>query len=143
MSYSPKPDQAKNENDSQLINTHLPLRDVMLGILVMLVWAGNGVVIKAITMELPPFTGLAIRFAIAMLFFAPFIRWPGKEQFKIVLQVSLLMSVCHWGSLIWAIDKLDASMAAILMQMQVIFSVLIGRFFFNEKFDDYFEKRNL
>lgn len=100
----------------------------------MLVWAGNGIVIKAITLELEPFTGLAVRFAIALLFFAPFFRWPGKEQFKILFQVCFFMSVCHWGSLIWAIDKLDASMAAILMQMQVIFAALIGRFFFNETF---------
>lgn len=100
----------------------------------MLVWAGNGIVIKAITLELEPFTGLAIRFAIALLFFAPFFRWPGKEQFKVLFQVCFFMSVCHWGSLIWAIDRLDASMAAILMQMQVIFAALLGRFFFAEKF---------
>jgi len=109
-------------------------KDILLGVAVMLVWAGNGVVIKAITLELPPFTGLAIRFAIALIFFLPFLRWPGKEQFKVLFQICFFMSICHWGSLIWAIDKLDASMAAILMQLQVIFAVLIGRFFFNEKF---------
>jgi len=109
-------------------------RDLLLGILCMLVWAGNGIVIKAITLELEPFTGLAIRFAVALLFFAPFFRWPGKEQFKVLFQVCFFMSICHWGSLIWAVNMLDASMAAILMQMQVIFAALIGRFFFAEKF---------
>jgi len=77
---------------------------------------------------------VTIRFAVALLFFAPFFRWPGNEQFKILFQVCFFMSICHWGSLIWAIDKLDASMAAILMQMQVIFAALLGRFFFAEKF---------
>ena len=35
--------------------------------------------------------------------------------------------------MIWAIDKIDASIAAILLQTQAIFATLIGVFFFREK----------
>ncbi|NCT41025.1 MAG: DMT family transporter [Alphaproteobacteria bacterium] len=106
----------------------------MLGLLVMLAWAGNTIVIKFITFELTPFTALSIRLAIACICFLPFLRWPGKAKFLLIAQITLFMAILHWGSLIWAIDKLDASMAAILMQTQVIFAVIIGRFFFAEKF---------
>ncbi|MGH1397590.1 MAG: DMT family transporter [Alphaproteobacteria bacterium] len=109
-------------------------RDVLLGLLVMLGWAGNTVVIKFITLEVEPFTGLALRFVIAALVFLPFLRMVGRAQFWVLLQICVCMAVLHWGSLIWAIDRLDASMAAILMQMQVIFAALIGRFFFGENF---------
>lgn len=109
-------------------------RDLLLGLLAMMIWAGNTVVIKFITLEIEPFTGLALRFIVATLIFLPFFRWPGRPQFWIVFQVTLFMAILHWGSLIWAINRMDVSMAAILMQIQVIFAVLIGRFFFAEKF---------
>lgn len=110
------------------------VRDLMLGFLVMLGWAGNTVVIKFITLEVEPFTGLALRFVLATLLFLPFLRLVGRAQFVVLFQICVCMAVLHWGSLIWAIDRLDASMAAILMQMQVIFAALIGRFFFGENF---------
>ncbi len=109
-------------------------RDLTLGLLVILTWATNTVAIKLITLEVEPFTGLAIRLAIGSLIFAPFFRWPGKKDFILIAQIVGLLVVLHWGSLIWGIDKLDASMASILLQTQVIFSTLIGFFFFGEKF---------
>lgn len=109
-------------------------RDIFLGLLVILAWAGNAVVIKFITLELPPFTGLALRLALASIIFLPFLRWTGKDNFIRLVQIMLFMSVLHWGSLIWAINQLEASMASIMLQTQVIFTVLIGRFVFAEKF---------
>ncbi len=109
-------------------------RDLLLGLLVILGWAGNTVVIKFITIELEPFTGLTIRLAIGSLVFLPFLRWTGEKTFFQLAQIVFFMSVLHWGSLIWAIDKLGASMSAIIMQIQVIFAILVGRFFFAETF---------
>lgn len=111
-----------------------PPKDIALGLLVMLSWALNAVVIKFITLEVEPFTGLSIRMIIACIIMAPFFRWLGRDKFWLVAQIVVLMAVLHWGSLIWSIDKLDASMAAILMQTQVIFAVLLGRFLFHETF---------
>lgn len=109
-------------------------RDILLGLAVMTVWAGNTIAIKYITLEVPPFIGLSLRMVLATLIFLPFFRWVGRDKFPALLQVCVLMAILHWGSLIWAIERLDASMAAILMQMQVVFAVLIGRFFFRETF---------
>lgn len=109
-------------------------KDLSLGLLVMLVWAANAVVIKFITLEVEPFTGLAIRLILGSLVLVPFFRWPGRDKFLRISLIVLFMAVLHWGSLIWSIDRLEASMASILMQIQVIFAVLIGRFFFKETF---------
>ena len=100
----------------------------------MLIWAGNAVVIKFITLELPPFTGLALRVCLASIVFLPLFRWTGTKTFIHLLLIMLFLAVLHWGSLIWSIDKLDASLASIMLQIQVMFTVLIGRFFFAEKF---------
>lgn len=109
-------------------------RDVLFGLLVILIWASNTIAIKLITTEIPPFTGLAIRLALGTIMLIPFYRWPGMDKFKLIAQIVFLLVVLHWGSLIWSIDKLDASMAAILLQTQVIFSTLIGFFIFKESF---------
>lgn len=109
-------------------------KDLALGFLVILAWAANTIATKFITFEVDPFTGLSLRLAIAVLVCIPLIRWPGREKFWLMFQISMLLVVMHWSSLIWGIDKLDASMASILLQTQVIFSVLLGRFLFNEKF---------
>jgi len=117
------------------VNTlHVSSRDLMLGLLVVLVWAGNAVVIKYITFDIPPMTGLAVRLALGSIVFLPFLRFISWAQFKFIALVALFMAVFHWASLIWAIDRLDVSSASILMQTQVIFAVLLGRFFFAEDF---------
>ncbi len=112
---------------------HVPTRDIALGLFVISVWAANTIAIKFVTFEVPPFTGLAIRLIIGSIIFAPFLRWPGRKKFWLIFQIIMLLAVIHWGSLIWSIDKLDASMASILMQTQVIFAAILGVIFFKEK----------
>lgn len=108
-------------------------RDLSLGLLVILLWAFNTVTIKFITLEVEPFTGLALRFLTAVALFAPFLRRLEKDKFILIVQISLLLTTLHWGSLIWGIDRLEASTSAILLQTQAIFSVLIGWVLFKEK----------
>ena len=108
-------------------------RDLLLGLLVIMAWAGNATALKFITMDVEPFTGLTIRLILGSLIFLPFLRWPGKEKFWLIVQIIFLLVVLHWSSLIWAVDKLEASTSAILFQMQVIFATLIGVFVFKEK----------
>lgn len=108
-------------------------RDLLLGLLVIMAWAGNATALKFITLDVEPFTGLTIRLIIGSIVFLPFLRWPGKDKFWLVVQIIFLLVILHWSSLIWAVDKLEASMSAILFQMQVIFATLIGVFIFKEK----------
>lgn len=112
----------------------LTRRDFTLGFLVILIWALNTVAIKFITNEITPFTGLSLRLIMVSVFFLPFLRPVPREKLWTLVQISMLICVLHWASLIWSIERLDASMAAILLQMQVIFSLLWGWLFFGERF---------
>lgn len=109
-------------------------RDFFLGMFTVTAWAGNAIAIKFITFEVEPFTAFALRMIAASILFLPFIRWPGREQFILLAQITILLSILHWSSLTWSIAQLEASMASILMQTQAIFSVLLGCFFFKERF---------
>ncbi|MFP4313977.1 MAG: DMT family transporter [Alphaproteobacteria bacterium] len=108
-------------------------RDIVLGILVVAIWALHTVVIKMILIELEPVTALAIRLILTSIIFIPFYRWPGREKFKILLQISFLMAVLHWGTLFWSLERLDASTAVIIMQTQIIFSIGWGILLFGER----------
>ena len=108
-------------------------RDFLLGLIVIFIWAGHTIVIKLITNQFEPVTALSLRLVFTGLLFAPFFRWPGKEKFSLLCQISFLMAVVHWGTLFWAMEYLDASTAMILMQTQTIFSVIWGIVLFKEK----------
>ena len=97
------------------------------------IWAVNSVVIKYITIEVPPFTGLALRFILACAIFAPFLRLVSKDKFILLVQITVLLAVLHWASLIWGIDKLDISTTNIVLQTQVIFATFLGWLMFKEK----------
>lgn len=108
-------------------------RDIFLGILVVAIWAMHTVVIKMIMVELEPVTALAIRLILSGLVFLPFLRWPGRGKFLLLIQISALMAVLHWGTLFWSLERLDASTAVIIMQTQIIFSIFWGIVLFGER----------
>ncbi len=108
-------------------------RDIFLGTLVVAIWAMHTVVIKMITIELDPVTALSIRLIVSSLLFLPFYRWPGRKKFFLLLQISFLMAVCHWGTLFWSLERLDASISVIIMQTQIIFSIGWGIVLFGER----------
>lgn len=104
-----------------------------LCLLVICFWALNFVAIKTIILELAPQTSLALRFCLASLLFLPFIKWPKKEKLWKIFQISLFLSTIHQGLLFASFAYLSASTIAVLLQSQVLFSVLMGVFFFKEK----------
>ena len=108
-------------------------KDLLGGLLVIFIWALNSAVIKFITIEVPPFTGLALRFVLACAIFAAFFRPLAKDKFSLMLQITILLAVLHWSTLIWGIDKLDISTANIVLQTQVIFATFLGWLMFKEK----------
>ncbi len=103
---------------------------MVLGILV--IWAGNVIAIKMAVTELPPLTAASIRFAVATLIFLPFLQLPPKKTLWTIFQISMLMNVCHIGTLFIALHVLDATSTSILLQTQVVFATILGMFFFKE-----------
>ena len=109
-------------------------RDLALGLLVITIWSANIVAIKIIVGELEPFTAMAMRFTLTALIFLPFARWPGWQKTSLIAQIAILLCVLHQGALFWSLVRLEASTTSILLQLQVIFSVIAGALLFKEKF---------
>lgn len=102
----------------------------VLGII--LLWAGNVIAIKMAVTELPPLTAASMRFALATLVFLPFLQIPSKQTLWTIFQISVLMNVCHIGTLFIALKMLDAGSTSILLQTQVVFATILGAVFFKE-----------
>lgn len=107
--------------------------DLLLGLLVVFIWAANIVAIRVFVGEVEPITALALRFSATALVFLPFIKWPSRDKIWHVAQISLLLCVLHQSTLFWGLGVLEASVTSIIIQTQVIFSVLLGALFFGEK----------
>lgn len=111
----------------------MSLRDILLALLVVMIWAANVIAIKLIVTETAPLTALTLRFALTGLLFLPFFRWPGWPTIRILFQIALFMSVIHQGLLVIGMSYVPASIASIVLQSQVIFSALIGWIAFGER----------
>lgn len=104
----------------------MSFRDILLALLVIFIWGGNIVAIKIGVTELPPPIILTIRFALTGLIFLPFMKWPGWDKFKRLLEIAIYMGVLHQGLLFIGLRILDASTIAILLQSQIMFATLLG-----------------
>lgn len=104
----------------------MPLKDSVAAVLVMLVWGVNFVVIDAGLADVPPFLFLSLRFvlvAIPLVFFVPRPKAPWRQ----VVAVGLLMSLAQFSFLYLALDLgLPAGLASLLLQAQVIFTIIIA-----------------
>lgn len=110
----------------------MKLNDLFLALIVITIWGCNFVVIRIGVTEIPPLTFLALRFIITGLLILPLIKWPGWAQFKTITEIGLLLGVAHQGFLFVGLNMIDAGTMSILLQTQVIFSVLIGFLIFKE-----------
>jgi O-acetylserine/cysteine efflux transporter len=108
-------------------------RHYALLIFIIFLWAANFIAIKFAVNEIPPVTAATLRYLFTSLVFLPFIKWPGREQFWIIAQISAFMYILHQGSLFVAVGILNAGSASVLLQTQVIFATILGFIFFKEK----------
>lgn len=111
----------------------MPLRDIVLALLVIAIWAGNVIAIKLSVEELAPLTALALRFGLTALVFLPFVRGVSGVIWRKLAEIALLMGLAHQGLLFIAMTYLPAGITSILLQTQVIFAALIGIFIFHEQ----------
>jgi O-acetylserine/cysteine efflux transporter len=107
-------------------------KTIALCLFVVAVWGANVVAIRAGVQEMESLTFLAIRFACTSLIFLPFIRWPGRRQAWIMVQIGILMGVLHQGFLYAGLEHTDAGTMSILLQAQVLLVTLIGWLFLKE-----------
>jgi O-acetylserine/cysteine efflux transporter len=104
----------------------MPLKHSLLAVLVMLVWGGNFVVIDEGLSDVPPLLFLALRFtfvALPLVFFVP----RPQAGWRTVVAVGALMSLGQFSLLYVALDLgMPAGLASIVLQAQVIFTVVFA-----------------
>jgi len=104
---------------------------VALILLVMMIWGFNFVVVKWGLGLMPPFTFVALRFLVVAIMLLPFIKPPPRWRELAALSVTL--GILHFSLMFTGMRHIDASTAAIAVQLQVPFAALLAAFFFKDR----------
>ena len=104
----------------------MPLKHALLATLVAVIWGVNFVVIDAGLAGVPPLLFLAIRFTVVLVPAVLLVRRPAAP-FRDVAVVGAFMSLGQFALLYVALDLgMPAGLAALLLQTQVLLTVLIA-----------------
>jgi O-acetylserine/cysteine efflux transporter len=105
---------------------------ILLFLLVMGLWGFNFAVVKTGLLELTPILLTASRFALVAVILLPFVK-PPHGRWKDILVITLLLGVLHFSLMFTGLSGLDASTAAIAIQLQVPFASILAAFFLQDK----------
>jgi O-acetylserine/cysteine efflux transporter len=103
----------------------LGLRESALAIFVMVIWGYNFVVAKTGLEELPPIFMMGLRFALSAALLVPFVAMP-RGKMREVAALSVTLGAAHFSMMFTGLKTVDASTAAIAVQLQVPFSALLA-----------------
>lgn len=111
------------------------LRDIGLIALICLAWGCNFLTSAAALRELPPLMFTALRMALLGLVLLPFLRWPPRTQWPLLVVVVLCNVVLHFGLSFWSLKLAgDLASPAIVMQSYVPMAVLLAWWMRGERF---------
>lgn len=110
----------------------MSLRDLFLGLTVVLLWGFNIVTAKWGVAEVPPLLFTALRFAAVGVLVVPFFRLP-RAALRDILLLSVTFGTGGFGLMFASFALVEGSTAAIVSQLVVPFSVLLGVFVLKEK----------
>lgn len=104
----------------------MKLKDLIAGILVMVVWGLNFSVIKLGVSEIDPLLLTALRFTLVCFPFIFFVKRP-DVQWRYLISYGLIFGVGIWGMGSWSIEAgLSVGMASVLLQMNVVIGIFLG-----------------
>jgi O-acetylserine/cysteine efflux transporter len=112
---------------------HFAIRPLHVAIFVaiMAIWGLNFVVGKIGLEQLPPLLMMALRWALVAVMLAPFVARP-KGRWRAVLMVSFTLGFIHFALMFTGLQYVDASTAAIAIQLQVPFAALMSAIIFKD-----------
>lgn len=112
----------------------LPIKDVLLAVFVVFVWAGNYAVSAIGLVSVPPLLYTAVRFSISAVVLLPFLPRLSRVQFARITALALVLVVVHMSGLLIAIKLgLDITTTALVAQLGVPFSCMLGVFVLGER----------
>ncbi|MCP4318962.1 MAG: EamA family transporter [Hyphomicrobiales bacterium] len=106
--------------------------DLLTGLAVAFVWGMGIVFAKGAINYFPPILLMALRFAVTSLALVWFVRPPVGQMMKIFC-IALISAAIQYSLTFTGLAGIDASVAAIVVQSEVPFLVIIGAVAFGEK----------
>jgi len=110
----------------------MPLRDVLLALSVPLLWSLGFTFAKAGLTELPPLLLMGLRFSLTALVLVWFVERP-KGRYLDVFWIALVSATLQYGLTFYGLSMIDASMAIIVVQLEVPFGVLCAAILLRER----------
>ena len=107
-------------------------RDALAMAAMIVIWGFNFVLAKFTMGQIPPLLLMAIRFAIAAVALAPFLRRPAVP-FSELLLISFTMGTVQFSLMFAGLAGVPAGVAAVAAQLYVPFGVLLARIVFGER----------
>lgn len=108
-------------------------RDWVLAGIMLIVFGLNFAIMKVGLREIPPFAMTAIRFLLVAALLLPFVKPPPRAQWRAFAIYAFTFGVIHFSFMFTALERLDASVVAILVQVQVPISALLAAIVFNDR----------
>ncbi|MEM7441840.1 MAG: EamA family transporter [Pseudomonadota bacterium] len=110
----------------------MSLGDTVRAIVVVLLFGMNFPINKLGLEQLQPLTFLVLRFTIVAVLLAPWARLPRKYWREVAI-LSVVLGFAHFTVIIYGLHYVDASVAAIAIQIQVPFAALLAAIFFGDR----------
>lgn len=107
------------------------LRDILLALSVPLLWSLGFTFAKAGMNELPPLLLMGLRFTLAALVLVWFVPRPTGKYLDVFL-IALVSATLQYGLTFYGLKGLDASLAIIVVQLEVPFGVLMAAILLRE-----------
>ncbi len=98
---------------------------------IMAIWGLNFVVAKIGLAQLPPLLMIALRWALVAVMLAPFVARP-KGRWREVMSISFTLGFLHFALMFTGLREIDASTAAIAIQLQLPFAALLSAIIFKD-----------
>ncbi len=112
----------------------MPLRDLLLGLTVIAIWALNIIVIKVGVADMPPLLLMTLRFMLVAVLIVPFTRIT-RRQLPWLLLLSVTFGGLHFPLLFLGLGRAEAGTGALLVQMGTPFATLLATAFLKERLD--------
>lgn len=110
----------------------MPPRDLLLGLVIVAIWALNIIVIKLGVEELPPLLLTTLRFLLVAALLVPF-HPVARQHFAFLLLLSVTFGSLHFALLFIGLGQAEAGTGALLVQMGTPFATLLAMVFLGER----------
>lgn len=110
----------------------MPIRDLLLALTVPLIWGLGFTFAKAGLGEFPPLFLMGMRFALTALVLVWFVRVP-RSHLRAIFWIALIGATLQYGLTFTGLTRLEASLAVIVVQLEVPFATLLAAIVFRER----------